>query len=135
VFVAPLGHTNVPKPNGKSLIPDPERAPLVQETFRDFATGLQQAGTASWSKGRSARLSVAELERLQPTPGYMRLRKRSVLHIWHKRKVDVSNEVALAEQRAKRSSRSSIVSTNCSSTRTRSTSTRTSGSEIVFDRT
>ncbi|MGH9410546.1 MAG: recombinase family protein [Vicinamibacterales bacterium] len=222
VFLAPLGYMNVPKSNGKSLMPDPERAPLVQQTFEDFATarfskqellervtrkGLRtrrglplssqalgpmlqnqlyigivdapgygivgkrgdfdplipddvfyrvqailsgrlkttaphqrrrpefplrafikcaacgRGVTASWSKGRSARyayyhclppcravyvpkaelegLFVEELERFQPTAGYMRLLKRSVLQIWYKRKADASNEVALAEQRTK----------------------------------
>ena len=79
--------------------------------------------TASWSKGRSARyayyhclppcravnitkarlegLFVDELERFQPTPGYMRLLKESVLRVWHERKASVKNEVASAEQRAK----------------------------------
>jgi site-specific DNA recombinase len=38
-FPAPLGFLNAPKWSGKSLIPDPERAPLVKEMFEDFATG------------------------------------------------------------------------------------------------
>ena len=79
--------------------------------------------TASWSKGRSARyayyhclppcrsvniskarlegLFVDELERFQPTPGYMRLLKESVLRVWHDRKASVKNEVANAEHRTK----------------------------------
>jgi hypothetical protein len=44
---------------------------------------------------------VDELERFQPTPGYMRLLKESVLRVWHDRKASVKNEVASAEQRAK----------------------------------
>jgi hypothetical protein len=42
-----------------------------------------------------------ELERFQPTPGYMRLLKESVLRVWHDRKASIKNEVASAEQRAK----------------------------------
>jgi site-specific DNA recombinase len=38
-FPAPLGYLNAPKWSGRSLIPDPERAPLVKEIFEDFATG------------------------------------------------------------------------------------------------
>jgi hypothetical protein len=30
---------NAPRAMGKSLIPDPERAPLVRRAFKDFATG------------------------------------------------------------------------------------------------
>ena len=38
-FPAPLGYLNAPKWSGKSLIPDPERAPLVRQMFEDFASG------------------------------------------------------------------------------------------------
>src|SRR5687768_3658142 len=38
-FLAPLGYLNAPRRTGKSLIPDPERAPLVRRAFQDFATG------------------------------------------------------------------------------------------------
>ena len=38
-FLAPLGYMNAPRATGKSLIPDPERAPLVRRAFQDFATG------------------------------------------------------------------------------------------------
>src|SRR3984893_13553627 len=39
VFLAPLGYMNAPRAMGKSLILDPERAPLVRRAFQDFATG------------------------------------------------------------------------------------------------
>lgn len=221
-FLAPIGYINVPRTYGKSLIPDPERGSVVQQIFREFATGrftkqelldemtrrglktrkglpvssqafstmlqnklyvgiveapgygvvgkrgdfdplipddvfyrvqailagrVQTTGpyqrrrpefplrafikcaacgrgvTASWSKGRSARyayyhclppcrsvniskarlegLFVDELERFQPTPGYMRLLKESVLRVWHDRKALVKDEVASAEHRTK----------------------------------
>ena len=38
-FVAPLGYLNAPKWSGKSLIPDPDRAPLVERAFAEIATG------------------------------------------------------------------------------------------------
>jgi site-specific DNA recombinase len=38
-FLAPIGYINVPRTYGKSLIPDPERSPVVQQIFREFATG------------------------------------------------------------------------------------------------
>src|SRR3954464_12679242 len=38
-FLAPLGYPNAHRSTGRSLIPDPERAPLVRRAFEDFATG------------------------------------------------------------------------------------------------
>lgn len=38
-FVAPLGYLNAPKWSGKSLVHDPDRAPLVQRIFTEMATG------------------------------------------------------------------------------------------------
>ncbi len=39
VFLAPLGYMNAPRTLGKSLMPDPERAPLVRRAFEEYATG------------------------------------------------------------------------------------------------
>jgi hypothetical protein len=39
VFVAPIGYLNAPRSTGKSLMHDPERAPLVRRAFEDYATG------------------------------------------------------------------------------------------------
>ena len=77
--------------------------------------------TASWSKGRSEYyayyhcqgrcravnisktnledLYVAELSRLQPTPGFMRLVKDRVLHAWHEIKNDAQQRIAGIERR------------------------------------
>jgi hypothetical protein len=79
--------------------------------------------TGSWSKGRNeyyayyhcrpgcraVNVSKAKLEGLfadelallQPTPGYMRLPKESVLRIWKARKAAVGEEIATAERAAK----------------------------------
>jgi site-specific DNA recombinase len=38
-FLAPLGYLNAPRSTGRSLVPDPERAPLVKRAFQDFSTG------------------------------------------------------------------------------------------------
>ena len=79
--------------------------------------------TGSWSKGRNEHyayyhcrpgcravnvrkaklegLFVDELALLQPTPGYMRLLKESVLQIWKARKAAVREEIASAERAAK----------------------------------
>src|SRR3954471_10358794 len=38
-FLAPIGYLNAHRSTGRSLIPDPERAPLVRRAFQDFATG------------------------------------------------------------------------------------------------
>jgi hypothetical protein len=52
------------------------------------------------TKARVEGLFVDELERFQPTPGYMRVLKESELHVWHARKASVRDEVASAEHRA-----------------------------------
>ena len=39
VFLAPIGYINAPRALGKSLMPDPERAPLVRRAFEEYATG------------------------------------------------------------------------------------------------
>ena len=39
MFLAPLGYVNAPRAMGKSLMPDPERAPLVRRAFEEYATG------------------------------------------------------------------------------------------------
>jgi len=39
VFLAPIGYLNAPRSMGKSLIHDPERAPLVRRAFEEYATG------------------------------------------------------------------------------------------------
>ena len=79
--------------------------------------------TGSWSKGRSEYyayyhcrpgcravnvtkvklegLFADELALLQPTPGYMRLLKESVLQIWKARKAGVREQLATAERAAK----------------------------------
>lgn len=38
-FLAPLGYLNAPRWSGKSLVEDPERAPLVRRAFEELATG------------------------------------------------------------------------------------------------
>lgn len=38
-FLAPLGYLNAPRAMGKSLMPDPERAPIVRRVFEEYATG------------------------------------------------------------------------------------------------
>ena len=54
VFLAPIGYLNAPRSMGKSLMPDPERAPLVRRAFEEYATGRftkQQAARAGKSLG------------------------------------------------------------------------------------
>jgi site-specific DNA recombinase len=222
VFLAPIGYLNAPRPMGRSLMHDPERAPLVRRAFEDYATGqytkeqllnrartcgltnrrgkpltsqaigmslrnqlyagivdvpeygvrgkrgdfeplisaelfyqaqavlsgrlpstatrqrahpdfplrafvrCQACGrglTGSWSKGRSEYyayyhcrpgcravnvtkatlegLFADELALLQPTPGYMRLLKESMLQIWKARKAAMRDEIAQAERAVK----------------------------------
>jgi hypothetical protein len=53
------------------------------------------------TKAKLEGLFADELARLQPTPGYMRLLKESVLQIWKARGAAVREEVAQAERAAK----------------------------------
>ena len=53
------------------------------------------------TKAKLEGLFVDELERLQPTPGYMRLVKERVLRAWQQRKAEVGDEAADAERKAK----------------------------------
>ena len=53
------------------------------------------------SKVKLEGLFTDELERLQPTPGYMRLVKDLVLGAWQERKAVVGRDVAEAERNAK----------------------------------
>ena len=64
VFLAPLGYMNAPRMLGKSLMPDPERAPLVRRAFEEYATGqftkqqlLQQVTTWGLRNRRGQPLS------------------------------------------------------------------------------
>jgi DNA invertase Pin-like site-specific DNA recombinase len=38
MFLAPIGYVNAPRSMGKSLVHDPERAPLVRRAFAEYAT-------------------------------------------------------------------------------------------------
>ena len=38
-FLAPIGYLNAPRAMGESLMPDPERAPLVRRAFEQYVTG------------------------------------------------------------------------------------------------
>ena len=53
------------------------------------------------TKAKLEGLFADELALLQPSPGYMRLLKESVLQIWKARKAAVSEEIAIAERAAK----------------------------------
>ncbi len=103
--------------------------------------------TGSWSKGRSEYyayyhcrpgcravnvtktklegLFADELALLQPSPGYMRLLKESVLQIWKARKAAVRDEIASAERSAKAIQDKLDRLAMRSSTSSRSTSTPT----------
>jgi hypothetical protein len=52
-------------------------------------------------QGEAEGLFADELVLLQPTPGYMRLLKESVLQIWKARKAAVREEIATADRAAK----------------------------------
>jgi site-specific DNA recombinase len=39
VFLAPIGYLNAPRSVGRSLLHDPERAPIIRKAFEDYASG------------------------------------------------------------------------------------------------
>ena len=58
VFLAPLGYINAPRAMGKSLMPDPERAPIVRRVFEEYATGRftkQELLEQAWAWGLTNR--------------------------------------------------------------------------------
>jgi DNA invertase Pin-like site-specific DNA recombinase len=64
VFLAPIGYTNAPRSRGKSLLQDPERAPIIRKAFEDYATGrfskqqvLERVTTAGLRNRRNQPLS------------------------------------------------------------------------------
>jgi site-specific DNA recombinase len=64
VFLAPLGYINAPRAIGKSLMPDPERGPIVRRVSEEYATGrfnkqqiLEQATAWGLRNRRGAPLS------------------------------------------------------------------------------
>ena len=63
-FLAPVGYLNAPRAMGKSLMPDPERAPIVRRVFEAYATGrftkqqvLEQARTWGLTNRRNRPLT------------------------------------------------------------------------------
>ena len=50
VFLAPVGYLNAPRAMGKSLMPDPERAPLVRRAFRSTRPGASPSNSSSSSQ-------------------------------------------------------------------------------------
>ena len=62
MFLAPIGYLNAPRAMGKSLIPDPQRAPIVRRVFEGYATWrftkqqvLEQARTWGLTTGVAVR--------------------------------------------------------------------------------
>lgn len=52
-FKAPLGYWNERTPEGKTIVPDPERAPLIREAFERYATGLhKRQAVLTWINDR-----------------------------------------------------------------------------------
>jgi site-specific DNA recombinase len=77
VFLAPLGYINAPRATGKSLLHDPERAPLVRRAFEDYATGrftkqqiLERATRAGLRNRRGRPLSSQAIGMLLRNPLY-----------------------------------------------------------------
>jgi hypothetical protein len=78
VFLAPIGYLNAPRAMGKSLMPDPERAPLVRRAFEEYATGrftkqqlLKQSRAWGLTNRRGCPLTsqaIGVLLRNQPMP-------------------------------------------------------------------
>ena len=65
VFLAPLGYMNAPRAMGKSLILDPERAPLVRRAFQDLRLVKNRVLHAWREMKADAKQRVVEVERKQ----------------------------------------------------------------------
>ena len=70
VFLAPIGYLNAPRAMGKSLMPDPARAPLVRRAFEAYATGrftkqqlFEQARVWGLTNGRKSTTDAKRLGR------------------------------------------------------------------------
>ena len=46
-FLAPIGYLDAPRATGKSLMPDPERAPIVRRVFEEYGTGVSPSSKCS----------------------------------------------------------------------------------------
>ncbi len=86
------------------------------------------------TKGTLEGLFADELALLQPTPGYMRLLKESVLQIWKARKAAMRDEIATAERAAKAIQEKLDRLDEHSSSTARSTSRRTTVTPRSFAR-
>ena len=77
VFLAPIGYINAPRSMGKSLLHDPERAPIIRKAFEDYATGrfakqeiLGRVTTAGLRNRRNQRISSQAIGMLLRNPLY-----------------------------------------------------------------
>ena len=77
VFLAPIGYLNAPRSMGRSLVHDPERAPLVQRAFEEYATGrytkeqlLKRARTCGLTNRRGKPLTSQAIGMLLRNPLY-----------------------------------------------------------------
>jgi site-specific DNA recombinase len=76
-FKAPLGFTNIRKGGAKTIVPDPERAPLIRAAFERYATGrhtrqavlewVNDQGLRTW---RGKRLPTETFRRMLSNPLY-----------------------------------------------------------------
>ena len=73
---------------------------VVARDYASITAGLAVARSTS-QRQNSKDSSQTSCALLQPSPGYMRLLKESVLQIWKARNATVSEEIAIAERAAK----------------------------------
>jgi site-specific DNA recombinase len=79
-FLAPLGYLNAPRWSGKSLMADPELAPLVQRAFERFATArftkvevLAEVTSLGLRTRRGAKVSTQTFDAMLENPLYIGL--------------------------------------------------------------
>lgn len=102
--------------NGRVRIIGPRQRSRPDFPLRGFVRchAYGRGLTGSWSNGRKERfayyhcrggacraVNVDELAQLQPTPGYMRLVKDRVVHVWDQLRSEVKGKAADIERRAK----------------------------------
>ena len=57
VFLAPIGYINAPRAISKSVLHDPERAPIIRLAFEDYAAGRVHEAADSRREGDGRRLA------------------------------------------------------------------------------
>jgi DNA invertase Pin-like site-specific DNA recombinase len=89
-FLAPIGYINVPRTYGKSLIPDPERASIVRQIFRDCHRTFYETRTVGRddpSRAEDSKRAACQFTGVQHDAAEQAVRgHRGGARLWRRRK-------------------------------------------------